>query len=182
MIRGFQYSLSLATLGGAALVAMSAMTWLHFQLNAENHEQRQRATIAEANLSAQIAAKSMYERENLEALRERVGQLKIRLGTDGTWERVVGQFGPGWNSQLGTKDERGIYSIQYGTLEMVSPSPSDWPRIVEAVKASEAIPGVGIAELEMRASGGLGKRTLDVVRILVAVQTRAADKFRTNSQ
>jgi hypothetical protein len=176
MIRGVQYSMPLAGAGVAALAAATVMAWLRFDLNAEIVEQRSSASIAEASLSSQIAAKSIYERERLDALREQIGRFRMRLGTDGTWERVVRQFGPGWNAEMGVRDDRSGYSIQYGIFELVSPTVADWPRIVEAVRESEAVPGVGIAEFEMKASGGPGKRMLDLVRILVVVETRGAEK------
>lgn len=182
MIRGVQYSSPLAALAALALVSTVAMSWLRLDLNAEIVEQRRGASIAEASLSRQIAAKSTFEREHLEALREQVGRFQVQLGTDGTWERVVRQFGPGWNAKLGAREDRSGYSIQYGTFELMSPSVADWPRIIEAVKDSEAIPGAGIAEFQMKASGGPGKRTLDLVRILVAFQTRCAENSLTHSR
>lgn len=182
MIRGVQYSLPFAAVGVAALAATGSMIWLRFDLEARIAGQRRRASIAEASLSSQIAAKSMYERECLETLHSQVSRFRERLGTDGTWERAVGQFGSGWNAELGARDDRSGYSIQYGTLRLISPTLADWPRIIGAVRDSEAIPGVGIAEIEMKASGSRGQRTLDLVRILLAIKTRRAEKTRAISQ
>ena len=176
MIRGVQYSLPLAAAGAAALVAVGSMMWLRLGLSSEIVEQRRLASVAETSLSSQIAAKSMYERERLEELREQIGRFRVRLGADGTWDSVVSRIGLGWYAEPGTRNERGTYSIQYGTLKLMSPTVADWPRVIEAVGESEAIPGVGIAEIEIKASGVRGQRTLELVRILVAVQTRHAEK------
>jgi hypothetical protein len=171
MIRGIQYSRPLVAAGAVAVVASCTMIWLSLELNAKISEQRRRASSLEASLSGQIAAKSVYESEDLDALRDKVGRFRVRLGSEGTWERLVRQFGDGWTAESGPKDDKNGYCIQYGTFKLLSPAVADWPKIIEAVKDSEAIPGVGVAEIEMKSSGGHDRRSLDLVRILVAVQT-----------
>jgi hypothetical protein len=171
VIRGIQYSRPLAAASIAAAVALCAMIGLHLELKAGILERRRRASVVEATLLSQINAKSMYGAESLEELRDKVGQFRVQLGSQGTWERLVGQLGEGWTAESGPMDNKGDYSIRFGTFRLISPSVLDWPKIVEAVKESEAIPGVGIAEFEMKASGDRDRRSLDLVRFLVAVQT-----------
>jgi hypothetical protein len=156
----------------AAMIAACAMTWRHHGLAARISEERSRAATVEANLNAEIAANSMYDSTSLTALRDRVGRSRIRLGDEATWGRLAGRFGEGWTVEAGAADEKGEHSIQYGTIRLQSPSVADWPKIVEAVADLEAMPGVGIAELEMTSSGGRDRRSLDLVRILVAVHTK----------
>jgi hypothetical protein len=60
-------------------------------------------------------------------------------------------------------------------MRLKSPSPADWPAIVEAVRVSEGLPGVGVAEFDMKTSGTRERRTVDSVAILVVVQSRRAD-------
>jgi hypothetical protein len=51
-----------------------------------------------------------------------------------------------------------------------SPATTDWPQIVDAVKASESLPGVGIVGFEMKTSGDHEHRSVDFVRVVVAIQ------------
>jgi hypothetical protein len=155
----------------ASVIAACAMSWRHLDLKANIAQQRRLAAVAEAKLTSEITAKSMYEGESLDALREQVGRSRVQLGDPGTWGRLVRQFGDGWTAESGPTEDRGGYVIRYGTVRLLAPSVTDWPRIVEAVKDSEAMRGVGIAEFEMRASGDRDRRSLDLVRILVAVQS-----------
>jgi hypothetical protein len=172
MIRGVQYSRPAAIGAAAAAVAVGAVTWQHHALGARILEQRARAAAVEERLNGEIAANSMYESDRLTALRDQVGRSRIRLGDAATWGRIAGRFGEGWTLETGAIDEKGDHSIQYGTIRLPSPSVADWPKIVEAVTDLEAIPGVGIAEFEMTSSGGRDRRSMDLVRILVAVHTR----------
>jgi hypothetical protein len=171
MIKGVQYSKALAGGAAASVIAACAMSWRHLELGASIARQRQRAAVAEAKLTSEIAARSMYEGESLEALRDQVGRSRIRLGDAGTWGRLVGQLGDGWAADSGATEDKAGYVIRYGTIRLLAPSIADWPRIVGAVKDSEAMRGVGIAEFEMRTSGDHDRRSLDLVRILVAVHS-----------
>ena len=60
--------------------------------------------------------------------------------------------------------------MQFGTFRLISPVLADWPEIVETLGDSEALPGVGITGIEMRTSGGVERRSLDLVTVRVAVQ------------
>lgn len=182
MIRGIEYSKPLAAACATAIIASCTMAWLRVGLNAKISEQRRRASTLESNLTGQMEAKSEYDDENLNALRERVGRLRTQLGPDGTWERVAGQFGDGWKSEPGPSDDKNGYSVRYGTFKLLSPAVTDWAKIVEAVRNSEAIPGVAIAEFEMKTSGGRDRRSLDLVRILVAVRTSRSAPYPAIAQ
>jgi hypothetical protein len=54
---------------------------------------------------------------------------------------------------------------------MRSPATTDWPDIVDAVKDLEDCPGVRIIEFEMKTSGDRERRSVDLVKIVVAIQT-----------
>jgi hypothetical protein len=172
MIRGVSFSRVLAAAGSAAIVAACATLWLRLEVNSEDLEHRRLASGLEASLSAQISAKAVYDDARLEAMRSRVGRFRLQLGTNDTWDRLVRGFGEGWKAEVGPRDERNGFSIQYGVFRLKSPALADWPEIVERLKDSEALPGVGIVEFEMKTSGSREQRSLDMVRILVAVQTR----------
>jgi hypothetical protein len=171
MIRGVQYSKPLAAGGAAAVIAASMLIWQHHELSANISEQRRRAEVAESNLESEVAAKSMYESEYLDALRDQMRRSRVQLGDEGTWGRLVRRLGDRWSAEPGQTDEKGGQSTRYGTMRLLSPTVTDWEKIVEAVTNSEETPGVGIAELEMKTSGSRDHRTLDLVRILVAIQT-----------
>ena len=171
MIRGLVFSRVLAAASSAAIAAACAMFWTLAELQSKNSEHQRRASGIEAGLSAQIAAKSEFERDRLEALRIRVGLFRVHLGTANTWDRLVKRFGAGWTIEAGPSEDRNGCSVQYGVFSLKSPELSDWPGIIEILKDSEGLPGVGIVEFEMKTSGNLERRSLDLVRIHVAVQT-----------
>lgn len=172
MIRGVQYSKPLAAGAAAVAIASSMLIWQHHELGAKISEQRRNAAIAESNLESEVAAKSMYESEYLNALRDQMSRSRVQLGDEGTWGRLVRRLGDRWSAEPGQMDGKGGQSIRYGTMRLLLPTVTDWAKIVEAVTNSEEIPGVGIAELEMKTSGSRDRRTLDLVRILIAIQTR----------
>jgi len=80
MIRGVQYSKPLAAGAAAVAIAGSMMIWQHHELSAKISEQRRRAAIAESNLEGEVAAKSMYESEYLNALREQMSRSRKAPG------------------------------------------------------------------------------------------------------
>jgi len=171
MIKGVQYSKPLAAGGAAAVIAAFVAIWQHFELGANISEQGRSAAIAESNLRSEVAAKSMFESEDLKALRDRMSRSRIQFGDEGTWGRLVRRVGDRWSAEAGPTDDKGGTSTRYGTIRLLSPSVTDWARIVEAVTDSEETPGVGVAEFEMRTSGSRDRRSLDLVRILIAIQT-----------
>jgi hypothetical protein len=171
MTRGITYSKPLAGAAVAALVVAGALFCMR-EANAANRAGlRRHAESDERALEAQVSAMSAFEDENVAALRARVGRLRLQLGPDGTWERLVSRLGAGWGSEAGTREDKAGYSIQTGTVSVLSRGVDEWPAIVEAVGQMEAMPGVGIAEFEMKTSGSGDRRTLDTARMLVVIQT-----------
>jgi hypothetical protein len=170
MTRGFEYSRLLAAAASGAVAVAGGMFWLHVALKARWSEHLRRASSVEARMSEQVAALSEFEAEKLEALRSKVGRVRVQLGPEDTWERLIAKLGDSWAVEAGHREERTGCSVQCGVFRLKSPVVSDWPAIVEALKDSEALPGVGIAEIEMQTSGNLERRSLDYVRILVTVQ------------
>ena len=171
MIRGVKFSRRLAAVAAAAAAAAFASAWHREALASDIAVERRRAADLEQQFAGRMGAIEMYSDEKLRALREQVGHSRVRLGEAGTWGRLVSRLGQGWASQPGPAEDRGGYSIQFGTLRLVATATADWPKIVDAVRISEATPGVRILELEMRASGDQDRRSLDLVRILLEVQS-----------
>ncbi len=172
MTRGIVYSKRLAAASAVAIAAACATFWLSAQLKSKVLKRQHSAAALAASLSAQIAAKSEFEDERLEMLRDHVRRIRLQLGTDDTWDRMVRKFGERWAVEPGPKENRNGSSVQRGVFRLRSPRLTDWPEIIENVKNAEALPGVGIAQFEMNTSGSLVRRSLDSVTILVAVQTR----------
>jgi hypothetical protein len=177
MTRGIAYSKPLAAAAAAAVFATSAMCWLHTTTNTKLSELRKRDAAVEDGLGAQIAAMAPYENGDLETLRAQVGRYRTRLGSKGTWDRLVRRLGSGWIAESGPKYDKSGYSIQLGTFKLVSHAVSDWPEIVNVVKELETIPGVGISEFSMKTSGSGNRRTLDTASIAVVIQ---ADRDESN--
>jgi len=172
MTRGVAYSRRYAALSLVALGAAFAMAWLHHHVNGEKIEQRRGAAAFEADLGRRIAARSDCDDPSLRGLRARVGRFREELGPEDAWERLVVKFGRGWTAEAGSRDEKDGYTFQAGTLLLLSSAPSDWPAIVEAVGVAEQLPGVGFSGFEMKSSGDTEHRSLDLVKIVVAIHSR----------
>jgi hypothetical protein len=177
MTRGVAYSKPLAVAAAAALAGAFVLLWARMATDASLSQARLHAASAEGDLTTRVTAMSAYASENLDALRRQVGNFRVHLGAEDTWEGIVRLVGNGWIAEPGPKEERNGYSVQLGTLKLGSHSVGDWPEIVDTVKALEATPGVGIAEFEMKTSGSGDRRSLDTARILVVIQ---ASRTRPN--
>jgi hypothetical protein len=171
MIVGVAYSKPRAALSAAGLAAAFAMAWLQHHITGERHERLRQTTDLERNLANKIAAMSDFEDRNRDELRAQVDKFRVQLGPEGAWNRLVRQFGKDWTVDAGPRDDMDGYSVQVGTFRLQSPVTSDWSKIVEAVKASEQLPGVGIVGFEMKTSGDREHRSVNFVRVEVAIQT-----------
>lgn len=172
MTRGVAYSRHALALGSAGLGVAWAMVLVHHLVAAVRTEHWRRAAELEGSLTKQVAARSDYEDSKLDAQRARVGSFRSRLAPGNTWDSLVRLFGKGWTAEPGPSDVREGFSLQAGTFILVSPAASDWPQIVEAVEAAEQRTGVGIASFEMKSSGNAERRTVDLVKIVVAIHAR----------
>jgi len=148
------------------------MAWLRHHMAGEWLEQRRRAAELEDAINKQVAAMSDCDDPHLNALRMLAGRLRGQLGTDDAWGRLVLLFGRDWTAEAGPKEQRAGYSTQTGSFVRLAPSPSDWPGVVNVVRSAEQLPGVGIAGIEMRSSGDRERRSLDIVKIAVAIHCR----------
>jgi hypothetical protein len=177
MKEGVVYSGRLAILCGAALGAAILMAWLRQDLKGVRTAKLRVDARLEAELSRQIAARSDCEESDLEALRTRVDRLRIFLGPKGTWEVLVRQFGKSWTAQAGPKSDCEGYSVQTGTLRLLSPTLADWSKTIDVLTASELLPGVGITGFEMRTSGNRERRSVDLVKVDVEIHTRRSENI-----
>jgi hypothetical protein len=162
MTRGVAYSKPLAVAAMIALGAAGTMLWARLATEAGLSKLRRDSAADKRALQTRIAAMSDCETENVDSLRREVSRFRVNLAAFGTWESLA--------SSLGPKEERNGYSIQLGTLRLLSHAVGEWPEIVSTVGRLEALPGVGIAELEMKTSGTGDRRSLETTRILVVIQ------------
>jgi hypothetical protein len=172
VIRGVTYSRGPLVLCLAAVGSACAMIWLRHNTAGDWMEQRRRSAELEGALIKRVAALSDCVVPHLNALHALVGRLRGQLGTEDLWARLVLLFGKDWSAEPGAKEQRTGYSTQTGTFVRLAPKAADWPRIVDVVRSAEQLPGVGIAWLEMRSSGDREHRSLDVVKIAVAINCR----------
>jgi hypothetical protein len=174
MTRGFSYSKPLAAATVAAVIVAGAVSWTHAVTKTRILDQRRRGGVMMDEMTSQIAAKAEYEEANLEALRARVVQFKKRLGNAGAWQSLAARLSAGWHADPTKKEDRRFYTVESGSFLLLSHSVGDWPDIVSAVHDLESIPGVDVAEMEMRTSGDGVRRILDTARIVVVARTTAA--------
>ena len=172
MIRGVAYSRRLFAVSLGAVVAACAMALLHQLLTSGRIERRRRTMDIEGRLSGQILAMADCEDSRVEALRARVGRFQVQLRPEDTWERLMHLFGSRWKAEAGTQDNKEDFSYLVGTFTLLSPTVSDWPKILETIKASELLAGVGISRFEMKTSGTRKHRSVDLVTIAVAIHGR----------
>jgi len=178
MTRGVSYSRRWLAFSLTWVGAACAMALFRHQMAGESLERIRGAADREGTLSRQIAERSDSEDSNLIALRARIGRFRKQLGSADSWDLLVRQFGGSWTAEAGPRDDRADYSLQVGTFVRISPAVSDWPEIVRAVGLAEHIPGVGIAELEMRSSGNRDHRSMDLVKFVVAIRCRRPGSAR----
>jgi hypothetical protein len=168
MTRGFAFSRPLAFGAVAAMAAVCVLFCVRTAKKTEVLDQRRQGGVVEAELSAQITAKSEFETSNLGELRKHA---VLFLGSAGTWERVTGRLGSAWIAGPVQRDEKAGCTVQTGTMNLLSHSVRAWPDIISAVRDLESIPGVDVAEFEMKTSGAVDRRSVDVARMLLVVRT-----------
>ncbi len=147
------------------------MSLVHHHLAAERRLWLRENADQVSEINTQVSARAAFDSASLEALRTRVRDLRGRLGAADTWDRILVQLGKEWTGDLGKREDRGGYSAQEGSLVLRSPTTSDWPDILGAVGELERIPGVGVVGFEMSTSGDRAHRSVDLVRITVALHT-----------
>jgi hypothetical protein len=172
--RGVAFSRPLLVAALAGVGAAAAMAALHRHLVGEADERRRDGEQAQAALASAIAGMYDCGDPDLAALRARVARFRGGLGSEDSWARLARQFGARWNAEEGVSDAKAGYSIQPGVFFLASPAPSDWPTILETVGAAESQPGVEIVAIEMKSSGDKERRSLDLVKIAVAIHARLA--------
>jgi hypothetical protein len=171
VIRGVAFKNWRATACVAAVGSALLAALIHHHVARLRSEVLAQLADRERDLTRQVAERSGFEQADLDALRARVGKFRIQLGPVDSWERLARQFGKAWMAENGTRDDRDGYSVQDGTFQLQSPATTDWPEIVSAVKAAEDLPGVRIIGFEMRTSGDHERRSVDIVKVVVAIQT-----------
>jgi hypothetical protein len=171
MIRGVAFSKWRVAAFAAGIGSASTAALLYHRDGINRSERLAEIAGQQSDLVAKIAVKSSFEQSALDALRNKVNRFRLDLGPEGSWDRAVRLLGKAWAANAGTRDEREGYSVQKGSFSLQSPATNDWPQIIEAVKSLGQIPGVCIIGFEMKTGGDRVRRSVDLVKIVVAVQT-----------
>jgi hypothetical protein len=179
---GMTYSKPIAATAITTLLAACGIAWINSALKSDAEGRKRRASDRDASLSAQVVERASYENFSLEALRDEIGRFRVQLGGEGTWENLARMFGERWKAEPGQQEDKDGYSIRFGTLRLSSPETGDWPGIMEAVRKCEATPGVGVTDIEIKTSGNRERRSMDLVRIAVAVETNRLGSKLANTQ
>ena len=172
MIRAVAYSKSRAFACAAGVGALLAVCAVRHHVASLRSSWLRLTAGKEGALCAEIAGLGAYESPCLENLRRQVRGFRTNLGAPDTWERLAGLLGKAWTTEPGRREDRDGYSVSVGTVALTAPATSDWPQIVDAVRAVEQVPGVGVVGFEMRTSGDREHRVVDLVKVIVSTQTQ----------
>jgi hypothetical protein len=173
MNAGIQYSKPLAVLCALA-VCTASLPFLYYRRNAAERTLQIKVLESLArNGALQIAARSSFGDSNLASLRLRAAQSQALFAPGDTLDMVVGQLASSWSAESGPNLDRDGFRIQSRKLSMISPSLTDWPKVVDILGALERLPGVGITKFEMRTSGDSDHRNVDKLEIDVEIRSRS---------
>lgn len=171
MTRGIAYTRGRAATAATGLAAALAIGLLYHHMGAARAGWRRENAELEGTLAAQIASLPRCESADVDALRTRVRSFRNRLGPPDAWDRLLARLGRDWKGSPDPRQHRSGYALQAGSLELPSASTADWPAILDAVRTIEEAPGVGVVAFEMRTGGDRIRRSVDLVRVRVALQT-----------
>jgi hypothetical protein len=172
MIQGIVYSKALALGAGVALLAaVSAAGW-HLQAAAAAAEERGSDVRQARELRQSIARKAEFDDAHLEAARVRAAGHPVPLAAEGAWQEWTAALGPGWQVSVPEVRIHPACVVRLATARLVAPSVGDWPKVVAAVGEIERRPGFGVLEVELASGGDHHHRTMDTVRLVVAMGAR----------
>jgi hypothetical protein len=157
---------------GVAVLALLVTLSLHMKIFKAIGLRRGHDKALEDAVLTEIATKDCFSGEKRRALEAEVSQFRRSLGDAEAWARLSAEFDKDWSRKIGNKDDGGEYIIQNYTLTKDSPKPAEWPSILRAVKRTESIQGVSIAEFKMKVSDGPQPHPADFVSIEVEVRSR----------
>jgi hypothetical protein len=120
-------------------------------------------------LTRQVTALSDFGDADLVALRSKSNAYQSRLGSEGIWSELEKNYGGSWSIESGAKHENGGSLNQTGILTKISPTVGDWQTAVDTLGTLEHLPGVAIARFEMKTSGDLEHRSVDMLKIVIAI-------------
>jgi hypothetical protein len=175
MKRGIRFSRRPAAAAVASLTALLVALGFHLHASAAAAAEARRSASHIEELSRRTAADAAYDDPALGELRDRIERFRRELGTTDALSRLAGQLGSRWSLGSARALDRGLYRVHQASASLTAPEVSDWPAIVEAVREAEDIPGVSVPEIELRSSGDLGRRSLDLVRMACLVRARTSD-------
>ena len=175
---GIRYSRKLAILCATSICASCLAAGLRYYNNSRWLAAKRGAAGVERALKHQIGELSGFEDSNLRTLHAKVGEFRGQLGSEDLGDQLSRQFGRDWIIRFGGKEEWSQYSTQVVTLVRRSSSIADWPRIVDAVRDAERLPGVRVVSFEMRTSGNNDRRSVDVVRLVTMIYCHLQNNHR----
>jgi hypothetical protein len=150
----------------------------HHQMTRAKDDAFVRIEHQKRELARLVVEKSGCEQSDLDALQVRVRRNRILLGPADSWDQLVRLFGKRWKSEAGSRDDREGYSIQVGTFRLQAPTIWDWPHVIDSVSASENLPGIGVIGFEMKTSGDRERRSVDLVKVVVIIQSLRSNAFQ----
>jgi hypothetical protein len=174
MKRGVVFSKAAAAAALCGLGMAGAAEAAHRHLASQAGEALRSNQAAETALASAIGGLAAFGDSERASLRARVDRFRDGLGGGDSWSRLSRQFGERWAAEARPRERKSAYSIQTGSFYLNKPSLGDWPSIVDAVGAAEVLPGVEILAVEMRSSGDRDRRSLDLVKVAVAIHAHLA--------
>ena len=173
MKKGFDYSDRILIAAVLAIGLSGVLAWARSAAATSVTETRRRGAELESALGAQIAAKAEFDHARLESLKADVRRFRSHLGSKEAWQHMTDTLGKRWICEDIAREDSGGYSLQSGSLSMLSPLTADWPQIMDALKTISEMPGVSLVEIRVRSKGGREGRTLESVKIRVAVRSNS---------
>jgi hypothetical protein len=121
----------------------------------------------------QIANKPFNETSDVASLQCRVARFRSLLGPEGILETVITSVGKAWIANPGPVNHRDGFSVELSTFKKLSPTVEDWKQVIGMLGALESMPGVGIASFEMKSSGALDSRKVELLEIIVEMDSKS---------
>lgn len=159
----------------AALLGLSAALCGGFarHITLERREARLAESISqEHRVELLISELPNCKESDLAALRKKVTRFHAQLGSEGLWNHVIALFASGWIVNSSQPERMTGYSVQEGTMVMISPCTSDWTAITRMIVAVEKMSGVQVIKFAMNTSGDKERRSVDLVELKLLIETR----------
>ena len=169
----------MAALSVVAICTTGLIGWIRGSLAHERIAWVAAAKGSEEELARQIVTLSAFSDAELAAFRSKAKKYRSHLGPESTWNELGKKVGGAWSIESGAKVENSGSTIERGILVRSSPTVADWQDAVDTVGSLELMPGVTVLRFEMRTSGDLEHRSVDLLKIEVESRIRRAQTDAT---